>query len=328
MTKIKLDLDALLADGLITAAESQRLQTLALPNVRNSAIINVMLIFGAIAIATAAIALIPDPTTGLVLAVSSIAGAEALRRFAKDVSLNLLSSALAMMGTLGIAGWVAYEFQDAPITIVALAVTFILLAGAVWFRSAFLGALTVLSLGGALGAGTAYWHASYGLFIREPTITIIVFGAITAALFFLHHHIGAAWEKLALVAGRTAFFLANFGFWVGSLFGDYMGELWKDNVDWQATSDWRETAFYIPEIAFTIGWAGALIAIIAFARRGGFLSITSIVFLTIHGYTQYFETFEANPLTILIAGIVLVVGAVVGAKIISKQRDTTQANKA
>ena len=47
-------------------------------------------------------------------------------------------------------------------------------ASALWFRSALLAAFAVLSLGAILGSGTGYWHASYALFVEEPTITIIV----------------------------------------------------------------------------------------------------------------------------------------------------------
>ena len=50
------------------------------------------------------------------------------------------------------------------------------------------------------------------------------------------------------------------------------------------------------------------------ARRGGFVSVTSIVFLAIHGYTQYFELLGANAASLVIGGIVLVALAVVGAR--------------
>ena len=46
-------------------------------------------------------------------------------------------------------------------------------------------------------------------------------------------------------------------------------------------------------------------------RRGGFLSVSALVFLGIHAYTQYFETFGAEPVTLLVAGLTLV-GLAVG----------------
>ena len=37
-------------------------------------------------------------------------------------------------------------------------------------------ALSVFALAGALGSSTGYWHASYGLLVREATVTIVAFG--------------------------------------------------------------------------------------------------------------------------------------------------------
>ncbi|HAE93111.1 MAG TPA: hypothetical protein DCG65_01030, partial [Hyphomonas atlantica] len=53
-------------------------------------------------------------------------------------------------------------------------------------------------------------------------------------------------------------------------------------------------------------------------RRNSFLSITSIVFLTIHGYTQYFEYLGAQPETLVLGGLVLVGLAVVGARFLMR----------
>ena len=119
----------------------------------------------------------------------------------------------------------------------------------------------------------------------------------------------------------------NFGFWVGSLWGDRIGEHWFAPQRWSDRSEWREAAFTIPDYIFSLGWAGALIAIIIMARSNSFLSITSIVFLAIHGYTQYFEYLGANPETLVIGGLVLVGLAVAAARFLIRttEEETTAA---
>ena len=64
-------------------------------------------------------------------------------------------------------------------------------------------------------------------------------------------------------------------------------------------------------------------AVIATSRRSSFLSITSIVFLTIHGYTQYFEYLGAKPETLVIGGLVLVGLAVAGARFLMRPNAKT-----
>ncbi|HCN92757.1 MAG TPA: hypothetical protein DIT86_06050, partial [Hyphomonas sp.] len=247
-------------------------------------------------------------------------GAEFLRRSARGNSLKTLGMALTLMGTLGVAGWIGWEFREVddgtvPTVLIALVMT----AAALWFRSALLAAFAVLSLGAILGSGTGYWHASYALFVEEPTITILVFGLLALGLYRARNTLSDAWNNLVTVAARTAMFMVNFAFWVGSLWGDRIGEHWFAPQRWSDRSEWREAAIAIPDHVFTLGWIGALVAMIFTARRNSFLSITSIVFLTIHGYTQYFEYLGAKPETLVIGGLVLVGLAVAGARFFMKQ---------
>ena len=100
--------------------------------------------------------------------------------------------------------------------------------------------------------------------------------------------------------------MANFGFWVGSLWGDYVGEHWVAGMDWEAASASRDTAAHLPEAVFSLGWAGALIAAIWKTPQGSFLSISSIVFLAIHAYTQVFETMSDEPLAWALMGLAAV----------------------
>lgn len=314
MSIIRLDLGALTQTGALSAEEATRLAGLALPDKRGSLLVNLLLIFGALAVSAAAIALVPNAGTGLALAIAALAGAEALRRLAPGETFSVLAAGLALMGTLGLAGWVGWEFQDAPApTVPALLVTGILGAGAVWFRSAFLGALSVMALGAVFGSGTGYWHASYALFVEEPLVTIGVFGALSALLFKARDMASATWSMLLTVTARTSLILVNFAFWVGSLWGDVVGDSWYGANRWEnyeAFNAWRETAFTLPEWPFSAGWAALGLALALLSRRGGFVSTSAVVFLGIHGYTQYFETFGAEPESLLLAGLTLVALAV------------------
>lgn len=315
MSIIRLDLQALTQSGALTEAEAERLKGLALPDRRGGLLVNVLLIFGALAVAAAAIALIKTPAIGLLLALAAIAGAESLRRLPVGEEFKVLSAGLALMGTLGLAGWVAWEFGEAAApTMPAVLITLVLGAGAVWFRSSFLAALAVIALGAVFGTGTGYWHASYALFVEEPVLTIAVFGALAGGIYRARSFAAEAWKNLATVTARIAVFLVHFAFWVGSLWGDIIGDSTWSQARWdnyEGYEAWQKTALTIPEWPFSAGWAALCLALALLTRRGGFLSVSALVFLGIHGYTQYFEVFGAHPETLLIAGIVLV-GLAVG----------------
>jgi hypothetical protein len=320
MTVIRIDPQQLQAEGLINADMTRLLEARALTESRFGLFVNLSLIMGALAVAAGAIALVPDATTGLLLALLAIAAAELTRRFAPDASLKVLSAGLALMGVLGLAGWVGWQYEDtAETTLPALLITLLLGAGAVWFRSAFLMVLSVLAFGAVFGTGTGYWHACYGLFVEQPLMTIAVFGALTAGLYTLRERIAGTWKNLAGIAARTAFFLVNFAFWVGSLWGDDLGPAYRysEETDWET---WRAATTHVPETVFSIGWPVLLVAIMARSRNGGFLSVTATVFLAIHAYTQYFETFGAHPWTLLVGGIVLVGLAVGAAKLMQQPK--------
>ncbi|MEZ5997674.1 MAG: hypothetical protein R3B98_03155 [Hyphomonas sp.] len=322
MALVRIDLDQLQQEGLIGPDLARLITQRAAPDGRSGLFVNLALILGALAVASGAIALVPNATTGLVLALLAIGLAEGLRRMTPGASLKVLSAGLALMGVLGLAGWVGWEYRDMDeATMPALLITLILGGGATWFRSGFLTAMAVLALGAVFGTGTGYWHACYGLFVEQPAITIGVFGALAAGLYAARERIAAAWAGLATIAARTAFFLANFGFWVGSLWGDDLGERYRYS-EGQSWEDWRAATTHIPEAVFSIGWPVLLIGTMLKAKRGGFLSVTATVFLAIHAYTQYFETFGAEPETLLIGGLALIGLAVLGVRFLKREVTT------
>ncbi|MEO1028100.1 MAG: hypothetical protein AAFX02_03470 [Pseudomonadota bacterium] len=318
---ITLDLDALTARGKITQAEADRLLELRLPDRRIGLFVNTGLIFGAMAVAAGVIALVPSPTTGLMLALLALGGAIGLRVSAGP-NWTVLSQALAIMAALGLSGWIAGEYWESEYAFwPPFAIFAITTAVAAGFRNSFLSAMAVLAFGALLGSGTVYWHAAYGLFVREAFITIIAFSVLAGGLYSARDRIGSAWQSVTTIAARTAVIMVNFGFWIGSLWGDRVGELWATaNKDWDATNTWRQTAFELPEELFTLGWAGALIACMIFARRGSFLSISALVFLCIHFYTQYFEMFGAEPEALLVGGLIAVGLATWGGRRLAQSR--------
>ncbi|WP_341197632.1 hypothetical protein [Hyphomonas chukchiensis] len=318
---IRLDLESLIQQGQISPQEAARLKGFALLDQKVSLLINLLLIFGALSVAAGTIALVPNPATGLVLALAALGGAEILRRIDVDASLKVLGAGLTLMGALGLAGWIGWEFRESAVSLYpTLAVAGVLGAAAIWFRSPFLVAPAVLALGATLGSGTGYWHASYGIFVEEPTLTILMFGAATGGFYVMRGKVVEAYEGLATIAARTSLFMVNFAFWVGSLWGDRIGQHWFAPDEWAAREDWQAQAIDIPDQVFTLGWAAFLIAMIVKARRGGFLSTLSIVFLSIHFYTQYFELLGANPGSLVVGGVILVGLAVGGTRLFRASR--------
>ena len=85
--------------------------------------------------------------------------------------------------------------------------------------------------------------------------------------------------------------MVNFGFWVGSLWGDKVFDS------------------HFTEGTLSLLWAGALIAtgIWATKKDKRFVVNTVATFGAIHFYTQWFEILGANPVAILLAGIIAIV---------------------
>ena len=60
----------------------------------------------------------------------------------------------------------------------------------------------------------------YSLSIQEPTVTIVLFSALALVLYLISLRVAADYERIAIAAARTCLVLVNFGFWIGSLWGD------------------------------------------------------------------------------------------------------------
>ena len=97
--------------------------------------------------------------------------------------------------------------------------------------------------------------------------------------------------------------LVNFGFWVGSLWGDPWMLLRRLHG---ATNVSLRDAI-IPASAFSIVWALVLIGAVIWGVQANRRWMVNIAagFGAIHFYTQWFEKLGATPLSVLLGGLVM-----------------------
>ena len=314
MAKITLDLDALVASGKLSQSEATKLTGFAEPSRAVSTLVQVLYIFGALGLAAGVVALKPEPIVGLILALAAL-GFAGLVQATKNESLSILGIGMSIAGTLGVCGWFATEFgTETNALLINTVTTLLLLVSALWFRSLFLIAFVPIGIAAMLGSGTMYWHASYGIFVQEPTLTIITFSVLALGLFAFSYKLPAIRGMQALIAARVSWIILNFGFWVGSLWGDYIGEHFRQYADGKYTSyedmeKWRLTAFHIPDYAFVIAWALASIGTIIWLKSHRFAVNAGITFLAINAYTQFFERFYESAWALILGGASLLVFA-------------------
>ena len=298
--KVTLDLDQLLEDGKITQEECERLSALAAKSTGSLAF-NILIGFGVIAVSLATLALVPAPATAVVIGSIVVAGGLALSRSGQD-QWAVLANICILVGALMAGGGITIEGEGSLLSI--LAVTAIFAVASILARSALLASLATLMLSASVGARTGYFHASYFLVIQEPVITVILFSILSIGLFQLSKTLSADYERIAIASSRTGVFLVNFGFWVGSLWGDKSAS--------------------IPDAVFSLIWAIALVALAIWAwqkNRRWALNIAA-VFGSIHLYTQWFENLGASPGTVLFAGLLALIFAV-GLKSINTKMKAT-----
>lgn len=282
--KVTLDLTDLQRRGEITKDEAERLARLG---ARDTGTLgsNILLSFGTVAVALGGGFLFPSAQSVIVIgAILFVIGLGLILN--RQERWGLFAQICATLGALGIVGGVTVLTQGDLYVNLALALG--LAIAAVVATSGLLAALAVLQLSMALGAGTAYWSASYFAWVERPAITILVLSALAIGLFLASLRLPPAYERIAIIAARTAILLINLAFLVGSLFGDRL-------LGW-------------PDYVFSIVWAVLLIGV-------GFWAVTAnrrwvvnaaAVFGALHFYTQWFEYLGANALSVLGGGILLI----------------------
>lgn len=312
--KLLVDVEKLQAQGTVTREQAAAIRRVAAGETMSLAI-NVILALGIIAVVAGVIALRPGTLAMAVLG-GGIAVAGLLLQLLRPEGFGFLGGALLLVGALlhGAAGLI--EFRGGVPTFAYVAALFLGLG--VLARQGLLVALSVFALAGLLGSSTGYWHASYGLWVKEPSFTIAAFGLLAGAALAAAPKFGAEHRRLANIFALLCVVWVNFGLWVGSLWGDHPGSSWAVadllysetyTADrYQRLKDWYAQAFRIPADVFSIAWAAALLGLGAWAaaknRRG--LVNAAATFASIHLFTQWFERLRTTPETVIAAGAVAV----------------------
>jgi iron complex transport system permease protein len=313
--KIVLDIAQLVKDGELSAAQAERLRALAIRETGSFGI-NILLAFGVVAVAGGIIALYPSEEVAFAIGAILVGCGLALQRLKAD-NWGPLGAANVMIGALTVSASLVLMLVGSALAYSL--VTLILLGLGIVTRSGLLTALSVFALAALLGSSTGYMHAAYFLIIREATIVIVVFSVLALGVFILSKRLSAPFERLALIYSRVCLILVNFGFWVGSLWGDYPGESWlQDDIFensaafWNSQGEWRGAALFMSDVVFVVLWALALMAVGAWGVRTNrrFVVNTAVVFAAIHFYTQWFERLGAMPSTIIISGVIAIALAV------------------
>jgi len=312
--KLLVDVEKLEAQGTVTPAQAAAIRRAAATETMSLAV-NVILSLGIIAVVAGVIALQPGTLPMALLGAIIVTGGLTLR-LALPESFGFLGGALLVVGALLHGAAALIEFKGAAPAFAYVAALYLALGALA--RQALLVALSVFALAGLLGSSTGYWHASYGLWVKEPTFTIATFGLLACAALALAPKLGLAYRRLAHVFAVLCIVWANFGFWVGSLWGDRPGSSWAraellygDTYvadRYQRLQEWYAQAFAIPAGAFALVWGAALIGFGAWAaaRNRRALVNTAATFASIHLFTQWFERFRASPETVIAAGAVAV----------------------
>lgn len=283
--KVTIDLDKLFQEGRITQAEYDKFSQFAARSTTALAF-NILVGFGVIAVSGAALVLVPSPVTAVVLGLM-ICGAGIALAYARQEQWMLLATICVLVGALLFGGGLIKAGDGSIGSFLLVAAVFG--AAGIFARSSLLIVLAVLSLSSCVGARTGYFHATYFLGIQEPTLTIVLFGLFSIGAYQLAKHLPADYQGLAIAGSRTGVFLVNFGFWIGSLWGD------RNRTGDVVIADW----------AFAVLWAITLVAAGVWAWRLNRRWLVNVVavFGAIHFYTQWFERLGASAQTVLIAGL-------------------------
>jgi iron complex transport system permease protein len=302
--KVTLDLSKLLEEGKLSPDEAERLHNLAAHDT-GALVINILVGFGVVAVSAGAVALVPTPATALIIGFVVFAAGLAFTLQGKE-QWSLLAQICLVVGALMFSGGVLAIGKGALGAM--LIVTAALAGAALVARSSLLMAAAVLALGACLGARAGYWDATYMMAIYEPLVTIVLFSLLALGTYYLSKSLAADYERLALIAARTSVFMVNFGFWIGSLWGDHLlliRSLLRG--DPSILTNYSASSQMIPPLAFVVGWAVVLLGAGIWAvweNRRWVVNIAA-VFGAIHFYTQWFERLKLEPMSLFVGGLLM-----------------------
>lgn len=279
--KVTLDLDDLVRRGELTPAEASRLRGFAIADT-GALGTNIFLAFGAAAIAIGLGALFPTAFTAVVVGGVLFAGGIALKLMG-GLRWLLFAQVCLTIGTLALSGGLSLLAEGSlPVN---LAIALGVAAAAVVARSGLLMSLAVIAFAATIGAATNY----QGGIFWQPALSIALLAAMTLGLFLASLRLPPEYERLAIIGARVAIMMLNFGFLIGSLFGD--------------------SAVSLPASAFSIAWAVVLLVAGIWAIRVNrrWVVNAAAVFAAIHFFVQWFLALGPSPLAILGGGLLLVI---------------------
>lgn len=329
--KYLVDVAKLQGDGTITPAQADAIRRAAASETGTLAI-NIVAALGAFAVVAGLLAMKPTSATVAITGLFLTAADVAVRTY-HQARFGFLGSSLIVIGALLLAGGLILKCSGvAPAAssnflftaprlyghMVIFLVVAIWLAGiGAYAENGLLVALSVFALAGALGSSTGYWHASYALVVREATVTIVASSVLGALASYPSMRIEDPYARLLRLAALICLLWVNFGFWVGSLWGDYPMEGWLspnlpytsfESQKYEAYRLWQQNAFFISHNVFALAWALALLAVGAWAARENRRGTVNMAatFGGIHFYTQWFERLSASPQSLILAGVLAV----------------------
>ena len=286
--KIVLNIKELLEEGQIDQKEYDKLLQLSKRQTTSLAF-NLLLGIGIVATSIGAIALAPSHYScfifGLIVFVIGL-----LVKFKANDQWIVLSTTCLISGLLmssaAIVWFEDYWYQETTYRSISI-IVLILGFSAYFLKSSLLSALSILSLSTLLSLGVGYEFASYFIWVEYPLLTIVTFSILSVCLYSLSKKVNVDNEKLLLTGSRVSVLLVNLGFWVGSLMGDI----------------WLEPAYF-----FSITWALAIVGTGFWAWKANRVWLINVlgVFASIHFYTQWFQTLGAQPLSLLMGGVIAV----------------------
>ena len=280
--KITLDVDRLEQEGAITPEQRQWLESLADSSSSVGNGVNILVGFGVIAVTAGLMALLPSSATAIVVGILLWGAGYYLNRRAQ--AWRILAEICVLIGAFLVSAGLLASLEFTREGFLVVSVLFVIAAAII--KSQLLAVLSAWSIFFSVGAMTGYFSGGYYLGVELPLVTVLLFSALALGAFFLSKNLADGYDKLALSFSRMCLVLVNFGFWVGSLWGD---------------SD-------LGVHTFSITWALALVAVGVWAVRTQrrFVVNTVTTFGSIHFYTQWFETIGAQPWGVFVAGLITI----------------------
>ena len=293
--KIVLNIKELLEEGKINQLEYDKLLSFS-KNQTGSLALNLLIGFGIIMVCLGVIALTQAASTALTMGLLTFL-IGLLIKFRGTKEWSVLSSCCSISGVLifisGMNIWLIEALESGsafvPLAInVEILTTAILIASSVFLMSNILTVLSILSIAQITGAGTDYFMASYTIWVSSPIVTIILFSALAFLLYYLSDSILSKYRNILITGSRTSVLVANFGFWVGSLWGGEELEVSSELI--------------------SIAWALALIIFVVWGWRENRRWVVTVasIFGAIHFYTQWFTILEMEPASVVIGGVIAI----------------------